>query len=39
MGKHEKKKDPIDWRDVVISTISGVISGVVSGIIVQLISK
>lgn len=39
MGKHDKKKNSIDWIEVLIQTIAGVVLGVISGIIVWLITK
>lgn len=39
MSKHTKKKNSIDWMNLLVSTVSGVVSGVLSGLIVWYITK
>ena len=37
--KRKKKKNSIDWNDVLVQTIVGVVSGVIAGVITWLITK
>ncbi len=41
MGKRKqrKKKNSIDWIEVLVQSIVGVVSGVISGVITWLITK
>lgn len=40
MGKKKrKKKNSIDWLEVMVQTIVGVVSGVIAGIITWMITK
>lgn len=36
---NQKKKNPIDWIELIVQIVAGVISGVISGLLVWLITK